>query len=105
MENNLFDFDEINALLDQNMDCVRKEVGDRVTILDYSSCTHMNGRPLDFEDDEEMSFNFIMEFIVIETGLKYQYDAYYKQYRQNLIIVNPVTNKRYRISSGHVKLQ
>jgi len=102
----LFNLDEINDLLDnQDRDPYRKVLGDRVQILDYSSCTHLNGRPLDFEDDEEMSFNFVTEFIVIETGCLHIYDAYFKKYKQDLIIVNPLTNKKYMINSGHVKLK
>ncbi len=106
MENNLFDQDEINELLDnlKHRDPYRKEVGDRVSILDYSSCTHMNGRELDFEHDDEMSFNFVTEFIVIETGCDYTYDAYFAKFKQNLIIFNPLTNRKYRINSGHVKV-
>ena len=103
----LFDQDELNDLLEnlKHRDPYRKQVGDRVTILDYSSCTHMNGLPLDYEQDEEMSFNFITTFIVIETGLKHRYEAYYTSYKQDLVIVNPLTNKRYRIISGHVQLK
>jgi hypothetical protein len=107
MDNFLFDPEEINDLLDNlsHRDTNRKELGDRVQILDYSSCTHMNGKPLDYEEDDEMSFNFVTEFIVIETDCQHIYDAYYKKYKQNLIIVNPITNKRYRINSGHVQLR
>ena len=101
----LFNLDEINQVLDSNRDPYRKEIGDRVDILDYSSCTHMNGRPLDSEQDEEMQFNALTYFIVIETGCDYVYDAYFTKYRQNLVIVNPHTNNRYRINSGHVKLK
>ena len=64
----------------------------------------MNGLELDFEEDDEMNFNFITEFIVIETRQNYQHDTYYKKYRQDLVIVNPITNKRYRINRGHVKI-
>ena len=107
MDSDLFNMDELNQVLDnlKHRDPYRKEIGDRVQILDYSSCTHMNGQPLDYENDEEMSFNFVTEFIVIETGCDYLYDAYFTKYKQNLIIVNPLTNVRYRISSGHVKVR
>ena len=57
MDNNLFNLDEINEIIDQNLDPYRKEIGDRVMIEDYSSCTHMNGLELDSEQDEEMQFN------------------------------------------------
>lgn len=104
MDNNLFDLDELNNMLDQNLDPEFKEVGDRVQITDFSSCSHMNGRELDFEDDDEMTFNFITTFVVAQNRQTYTYDAYYKKYRQSLVIANPLTNKQYRISSGHVKL-
>lgn len=105
--NGLFNLNEIDELLDnRDRDPYRKEIGDRVQILDYSSCTHLNGRPLDFDfEDDEMNFNFITTFIVAETGHKTIYDAYFKKYRQDLIIANPLTNKQYRINSGHVRLK
>ena len=109
MENlfNNFNLDEINDVLDniKYRDTVRKEIGDRVNILDYSSCSHMNGMDLDNEQDEEMQFNMLTYFIVVETGQNYVYDAYYKKFKQNLIIVNPLTNIQYRINSGHVQLK
>jgi hypothetical protein len=105
MENNLFNLEEINEVLDNNRDPYFKEIGDRVNILDYSSCTHMNGMELDSDQDEEMQFNAMAHFIVIDNRLKQSYDAYYITYRQDLVIVNPLTNKQFRISSGHVKLK
>ena len=107
MENNLFSSEEINEVLDnlQYRDTERKEIGDRVSILDYSSCTHMNGKELDGEQDEEMQFNMLTYFIVIETRQNYKFDAYYTIYRQDLIIVNPLTKVKYRINSGHVKIK
>jgi hypothetical protein len=106
MDFNNFNLEEINQVLDEkHRDPNRKEIGDRVSIIDFSSCTHINGRPLDYDlDSDEISFNFNTELIVIETGQTIIYDAYYTKYRQNLVIVNPFTNKKYRISSGHVKL-
>ena len=105
MENNLFSQDEINAILDNNRDPYRKEIGDRVNILDYSSCTHMNGMELDSEQDEEMQFNFMTYFIVVNDRQKSLYDAYYTKFNQDLIIVNPVTNVHFKINSGHVQLK
>jgi hypothetical protein len=102
----MFDQEEIYEALtkarDLNTD--RKEIGDRVYILNYSSCTHLNGRPLDAEQDEEMTFNSLTHFIVIETRQDRIYDAYYYKYKQDLIVVNPITNIKYMMSSGHVKL-
>jgi hypothetical protein len=102
-----FDQEEIYEALtkarDLNTD--RKEIGDRVYILNYSSCTHLNGRPLDPDDGEEMQFNSFTFFIVIETRQDITYDAYFYEYKQDLVVVNPLTNKQYRINSGHVKLK
>lgn len=102
----LFNLEEINEVLDnKNRDPYVKEVGDRVSIIDFSSTTHMNGLELDSEHDEEMTFNTMTFFIVIQTRQNYHHDAYYKKYRQDLVIVNPITNKQYRINSGHVTLK
>jgi hypothetical protein len=104
---NLFNTEEINEVLDnlKYRDPERKEVGDRVTILDYSSCTHLNGQELDSEQDEEMQFNIMTYFIVIETRQNYQYNTLYTNYKQDLIIVNPLTKKKFRIISGHVEIK
>lgn len=101
----LFSQDEINSILDNNRDPYRKEIGDRVNILDYSSCSHMDGNELDSEADEQMQFDAMTYFIVIETRQKCFYDAYYTKYNQDLIIVNPFTKVQYRIGSGHVQLR
>jgi hypothetical protein len=103
--NKLFNTDELNEILEDNRDPYRKEIGDRVNVLDFSSVTHMNGRELDYEDDDEMQFGFLTYFIVIETGQRYTHDAYYKKYRQDVVIVNPLTNKKYRVNSGHLQLR
>jgi len=105
--NNLFNLEEINNVLDnlKYRDPEPKEIGDRVTILDYSSCSHLNGMELDSMEDEEMQFNMQTYFIVIETRQNYQFNAYYAKYRQDLIIVNPLINKQFRINSGHVQIK
>ena len=103
----LFNLEEINRVLDEkHRDPHPKDIGDRVRILEFSSTTFLNGDPLDYElDEDEMVFNFNSELIVIETRQDCTYDAYYTKYRQDLVIVNPLTNKKYRISSGHVTLK
>ena len=105
MENNLFNLEEINEVLDNNRDPYRKEIGDRVNILDFSSVTHMNGLELDSEEDDQMQFGYLTCFIVIEDRQRHSYDAYYLKYNQDLVIVNPLTNVRYRVNSGHVQLR
>jgi hypothetical protein len=97
----------VDAVLDnlRYRDPERKEIGDRVMTLDYSSCTHLDGQTLDSEADEEMQFNMETYFIVIDTRQKFSFDAVYMVFKQDLIIVNPLTNVKYKINSGHVKLK
>jgi len=103
----LFNLEEISKVMeDKNTDTERKELGDRVKIIDFSSCTHIDGRPLDYDlEDDEMVFNFTTELIVIATREDTVYDAYYVQYLQDTIVFNPLTNKRFRINSGHLTLR
>jgi hypothetical protein len=104
MDFNNFNLEEINQVLDEkHRDPNRKEIGDRVSIIDFSSCTYLNGAELDYDlEDDVMVFNFNTELIVIETGQKHIYDVQYTKYTQNLVIVNTLTNMKFRISSGHV---
>jgi len=85
-------------------DTNKKEIGDVVLINDYSSCTHLDGTAINYEDDPEMSYEFDSEFIVCETNHRHKYNNGYTTYYQNLIIANLVTKKHYRIISGHVAL-
>ena len=103
----LFNLEEISKVMeDKNRDTEKKELGDRVNIIDFSSCTHIDGRPLDYDlEDDEMVFNFTTELIVIATREDTVYDAYYVQYLQDTIVFNPLTNKRFRINSGHLTLR
>ena len=105
MDNNLFNLEELNEIIDQQRDPYRKEIGDRVNVLDFSSVTHLNGLELDYEDDDEMQFGFLTYFIVVQDRQRHSYDAYYTKYTQDLIIANPLTNKQYRVNSGHVQLR
>lgn len=104
--NELFNFKEINEVLENKYrDNVIKETGDRVSIIDFSSTTHFNGQPLDYGFEDEEQFNFNTELIVIETRQTRIYNAYYINYKQDLVIINTITNKKYRICSGHVTLR
>ena len=106
MHLNNFDLNEINDVLQEKYrDQNHKEIGDRVTIIDFSSTTHIDGRELDFEfDDDEVIFNFNTELIVIQTRQNNTYDVFYTIYQQNIIVVDCLTNKQYRTFSGHLKL-
>ena len=103
----LSNIDKIDEVLNnfQNDNSVCKEIGDRVVVVDYSSCTDLNGQTLDSKADEDMQFNPLTYFIVIDTQKKINYKTFYTTYRQDLIIVNPLTKKQFRINSGHVILK
>lgn len=103
--NKLFNPDEIYLVQDEHRDPCRKEIGDRVDIMDFSSCTHLNGRELCEAQDEQMQFDRLVYFIVIATHQNHSFDAYFRTYKQNLVIVNPHNDLQYRINSGHVKLR
>jgi len=94
-----------NYIEDNNVEFIdtqKKEIGDRISVLDYSSMSYLDGEAPYSEDyDKFINDNY---FIVIETGLKFQYRNRFKKYLQNIIIVNPKTNKQYRISSSYVKV-
>lgn len=100
--NDLFNPDEINeALHDKHRDKEPKEIGDRVGVIDFSSVTRLDGSQID-EYDEDMQFNVLIYFIVIETRQRHPYSAGWLNYNQDLIIVNPRNNMMYRAFSGHV---
>ena len=94
-----FDTNELNEVLEANRDPYRKEIGDRVQVIDFSSVTDLNG-----EDPDNTVVNFNTKLIVIATNQTQYHDALFKQYLQNMIVVCPVTNKQYRVNSGHLKL-
>lgn len=88
-------------------DSERKYIGDRVKINDYSSISTLSGDGFsDNEFNEVYDYNFIDEnyFIVIDTTQRAILKTKLSEYKQDLIIVNPKTNKFYRIFSGHVKI-
>jgi hypothetical protein len=81
---------------------IKKEIGDRVEVIDYSSVTNENGE--EFEGDDYNNVEFNMMFIVIETNLRNQYKTTFVTYQQDLIIVDPKTKRKYRVSSNHVRV-
>jgi hypothetical protein len=99
----LFNINDIG----QHINCVdldydKKVIGDRVQVIDYSSVSHRNGLPLEWQDFEEL--DGLTVFIVIETSKKVQYKAQYNTYIQDVVIVNTKLNKQYRVMSNHLKL-
>ena len=98
-----FDLNEINDVLNETFrDTETKEIGDRVNVIDFSSCTNLKGRRIDFKNIDDIDFN--TKFIVIETRQNITYDVEYTVFNQNLVIVDPLSNMKYRINSGHIKL-
>ena len=106
-DDNVFDnmdfkelFESQQPLINNYGDQARKEIGDRVSILDYSSMTTYDGvEPLDYDDFDDRDY-----YIVIETNLMNYYDSYFVRYKQDLVIAHPKTKILYRISLQHVKL-
>jgi hypothetical protein len=80
----------------------RKEIGDRVIVLDYSSASHLDGESLDVQDFESIDETNLMNnyYIVIETGRRISF----KHYVQDVIIANPRTNEQFRIASRHLRI-
>jgi len=74
-----------------------KSIGDRVEILDFSSLSNKNGEEV--ENIEEIDEN-VKYYIVIETNEKFKF----KNYVQDVVIVNPKNNEQYRIASRHLKI-
>jgi len=100
--NDLFNHNEIEDVLhDKHREKERKEIGDRVGVIDFSSVTRLDGSHID-ELDEDMQFNVLIYFIVIETRQRHPYSAGWMNYNQDLVIVNPRNKMQYRAFSGHV---
>lgn len=103
INNSPFELSEIREFFnDKYRDKVKKEIADRVTVLDYSSASHLNGVELECYDFEELDND--MYFIVIEVNQKAELKTKFAVYNQDIVIVNPRNNKQYRIMSGHTKL-
>lgn len=101
--NNPFEELEINELEEIKLrDHCRKDIGDKVNVIDFSSVSHMRGSALDAMDLEGLDFSTY--FLVIETNRKVLFKTEYHEYNQDLIIVDMQTKKQYRVISGHVKL-
>lgn len=69
---------------------IKKEVGDIVTIIDYSAVSDEAGKEI---KDELINLND--EFIVVETNQKFKFKSIVT-YCQDLIVINRRTSVRYR---------
>jgi hypothetical protein len=100
---NPFEGLELNEITElEYRDTSRKDIGDRVNVIDYSSVSHVRGAALDAMDLEYLDNNTV--FLVIETNRKVVFNANFHDYKQDLVIVDMQTKKQYRVISGHVKL-
>jgi hypothetical protein len=108
---NIFGNDELDEILKHHkaliketfIDLNKKEIGDRVMILDYMSMTYENGKELNLDDYEFINMNAY--YIIIATYQRRTTTNPYGTYLQDLKIANPKTNKIFRIASKHVKLK
>lgn len=95
------------ADLSRYNDTQRKEVGDRITVLDFSSLSHVDGtmlESLDYDKFIEGSKMTKRKMIVIKTGQRAEFESFTCTYKQDLVIVDMLDKKQYRIASRHVKL-
>lgn len=89
-----------NDVVPEITDFTKKGIGDRVTILDYSSISRLNNKlPLNKEDLYNVQY-----FIVIDDYLKHKFTSNNITYIQDIIIVNPQDKEMYRICSRHTTL-
>ena len=77
----------------------KKEIGDIVTIIDYSAVTSEYG--IEIEDN---AIEFDDEFIVIETNLNNKFKTKHVTYIQDIIVINRRTKLKYRTPSYYTKL-
>lgn len=107
MENpfeDLFNLSEIEEVLhDKFRDPVAKDIGDRVAVIDFSSVTRLDGSHID-QYDEDMQFNVLTYFIVIQTRQRHHYNAGFLVYNQDVVMVNPRNKMQYRAYSGHLTI-
>jgi hypothetical protein len=78
---------------------IKKEVGDIVTIIDYSAVSDESGKEIE-DDDIDMAD----EFIVIEINQSHKIKTKYITYNQDLIVINRRTNIKYRTPSYYTRI-
>jgi hypothetical protein len=114
MENFLFSDDDIRKVLNKNnktidefIDNNKKEIGDRVVVIDYSSMSHIDCE-FEYDDYERLADLKPDDFYVVcYTGQKNVLKKSYTStpvYKQDLIIADPKTKTLFKISSKHVRL-
>lgn len=95
---------EIKQIIAENRDNRTKEIGDKVKVWASSSLTDMEG-------EERLVVNppFTVRDYFVVTGI--QQDATHTdgyensiEWRQDLVVMNPETEEKFRVSSKHVKI-
>ena len=98
-----FNIDEIkNFIQCSEVDSTKKEIGDRVQVLDYSGVSHKNGLPLDFGDADDLDGFTI--FVVIDTSKKIKFKTIFGDFMQDILMVDTKTNMQYWAVSKHLKI-
>lgn len=84
----------------QSLDTDTKEIGDWVKVIESTSFTTM-----DKQNISPYDHNLEPKLMVIEAGILSEI-AYneHLSFNQDLIVVNPETKIKFRVSSNHVKL-
>ena len=102
MEDN-FNIDDIMPFIQcSEVDNSKKEIGDRVQVLDYSGVSHKNGLPLDFGDADDLD-GFTV-FIVIDTNKIVKFKTIFGDFIQDILMVDTKTNMQYWAVSKHLKI-
>ena len=90
-----------NKTIDEFIDNDRKEIGDRVKVIDYSSMSYIDNQ---FEHDDYDNIDTDAYYVVCEIRQKNVLNTKISSYKQDLIIANPLTKILFKIGSKHVKL-
>lgn len=90
-----------NKTIDELIDHDRKEIGDRVKVIDYSSMSYMDAQ---FEHDDYDKINTDDYYVVCDIYQKNVLNTRLSSYKQDLIIANPRTKVLFKIGSKHVRL-
>jgi len=91
-----------NMVGNKFIDTQKKEIGDRVMIIDTSSVSGIAAE-LDAMDYQDL-IDADNKFIVIANREKAIYHSYFQDYAQDLIIVDTKSNIQYRVISNHVRV-
>jgi hypothetical protein len=95
---------ECEEKIRNNQDDRTKSLGDRVKVWDGSTFIHENGRKKYIVEDDIESIKY---FIVVATEEEYfitSPEPFCEKRQQDLLIIDPISEEKYRASSDHVFL-